>query len=80
MTIIVIERNNNTYNKDFRDRVIGGICNTFDAARELVFAHCEWGHEISVTSYVNNGTDYWELDRETGEIVKEYFVRALPGV
>ncbi len=77
MMLCVIERDNRIYNPDARDRYIGGSpCVSYDGARELVCAHCEYGHDISV-SYVEDGTDYNEIDRETGEVVKEYFVRQL---
>lgn len=77
MKLCVIERDNRIYNPDARERYIGGSpCMSFDAARELVYAHCEWGHDVSV-SYVNNGTNYNEIDRETGEVVKEYYVRLI---
>lgn len=77
MTIIVIERDNRIYNPEARDRFIGGSpCSNFDSVRELVFAHCDWGNDISA-SYVNNGTNYIEINRETGEIEKEYFARVV---
>lgn len=77
MMLCVIERNYRISNPDARDRYIGGSpCVSYDSARELVYAHCERGNDISV-SYVENGTDYNEIDRETGELVKMYFVRHL---
>ncbi len=80
MLICVIERDNRIYNPDARDRFIGGSpCISFDGARELVYAHCEWGNEIFPV-YVDNGTNYREVVRETGEVVKEYFVRIVPNI
>lgn len=77
MLICVIEHDNRIYNPDARDRYIGGSpCVSYDGARELVCAHVERGHDISM-HYVEDGTDYNEIDRETGEIVKEYYVRQL---
>lgn len=76
MLISVIERDYRLYNKDFQYRYIGTPCHNFDEARELVTAHCEWGTDISV-SFVENGTNYTEISRETGEVIKEYFVRAV---
>lgn len=75
--IIVIERDNRIYNPDARDRYIGGDpCTSYDSARELVFAHVDWGCEVNVT-FVENGYNYIELSRETGEIMKEWFVRQI---
>lgn len=77
MILFVIERDNRIYNPDARDRYIGGSpCISYGGARELVSAHCEWGHDL-FPSYVENGTNYAEVDRETGEVVKEYYVRQV---
>ena len=77
MNIVVIERDNRIRNKDARDRIIGGSPSaSFESARELVFAHREWGNEI-FPSWVDNGTNYDEVNSETGEVVKQYFVRAI---
>lgn len=77
LIISIIERDCRIYNKDFQCRYIGAPCHSFDEARELVNAHCDWGNEISVTSYYQNGTSYAEVSRETGEVIKEYFVRGV---
>lgn len=79
MYLVVIERNNNISNPDARDRIIGDICHSFDAARELVSAHCERGHDL-YPNYIENGTNYDEFDRYTGEIVKEYYVRVIDNI
>lgn len=82
MNIIVIERDNRICNKDARDRIIGGSpLASFESARELIFVHREWGNEI-VPSWVDNGTNYDEIDGETGEVIKQYFVRTIgiPGL
>ena len=74
LLINVIERNYAITNPDFQCRYIGSPCRNFDEARELVAAHCEHNHDISVDHYIDNGTFYMEIDRDTGELMKEYFV------
>lgn len=76
MYIIVIERDYSIALADWRDRMIGGVCHSFEEARELVCAHLGYHKDLHV-SYVENGTDYNEMDPETGEILKSWFVRIV---
>ena len=78
MQVIVVVERDYRLGEDFQDRYIGGTpCVSFEGARELVYAHRERGNDISVESYVENGTIYAETSAETGELVKEYFVQLL---
>lgn len=74
--IVVVERDYRIADPDLRDRYIGGVCRTFEEARELVYAHRCRDCDISA-SYINNGTDYAMYDAETGELVAQYFVRLI---
>jgi hypothetical protein len=77
MIIAVIERDYAIANEDFRDRYIGVPCRSFDEARELCAAHLSRHNELHVVDYIDNGVHYAETDGDTGEIVKEFFVRAI---
>ena len=80
MYLVVIERDNRISNPNARDRFIGGSpCVSYEGARELVCAHLEWGSEL-IVSYIENGTNYAEIDQYTGEVIKEFFVRELKNV
>lgn len=74
--ISVIMRDYSVKDPDMRDRYIGAVCQTFEEAREVVYGHHHWGCDYN-TEYVNNGTNYIEINGETGEIVAEYFVRLV---
>ena len=75
MTVcIIIERDNRIKNPDARDSIIGGRYElSWDAAREVVCSRCGWGNEIIATDN-DVGSDYYEVDSSTGEILKEYFI------
>lgn len=75
-TITVVERDYSINDPDTRDRYIGTVCRSMEEARELVYAHHHRGCDYN-TVYVNNGTNYVEINGETGEMVAEYFVRIL---
>jgi hypothetical protein len=77
MIIAVVERNYSVANPDFRDRYIGSPCYSFDEARELCAAHLGYKNELHVVDYIDNGVHYAEIDHETGEILKEFFVRTI---
>ena len=77
MIIAVVEHDYSIANPDFRDRYIGAPCRSFDEARELCAAHLSRRNELQVVDYIDNGVHYAETDWETGEVVKEYFVRAI---
>jgi hypothetical protein len=77
MLIAVIERDNSVSNPYFRDRYIGSPCQSFDEARELCCAHLGYNSELEIHSFIDDGTHYVEISRETGEILKEFFVRRL---
>ena len=78
MQIITVVERDFRLCEDCRDRYIGGTpCVSFEGARELVYAHRERGNDISVENYIENGTVYAETSAETGEIVKEYYVKLL---
>lgn len=74
--IVIVERTFDFSDPDLCKRYIGAPCHTFEEARELVYAHRRRGCDF-FTSYVNNGTDYAEIDAETGEVVAEYYVRLI---
>lgn len=77
MRIIVIEKD---YSKpeDICERYLGVPCHSFDEAFELVYAHVNQFDETDVhVSYVHNGTNYAETHAQTGELLKEFFVRAV---
>lgn len=75
--IAVIERNYDVKDPDFRDRYIGAPCRSYDEARELCAAHISYHSELKTECYIDDGTIYAEVDTETGEIRKEFFVRRL---
>jgi hypothetical protein len=77
MIIAVVERDYSIANPDFRDRYIGAPCRSFDEARELCCAHLGRHNEMHTVEYIDDGTHYTEMDCETGEIVKEFFIRAI---
>ena len=77
MIIAVIERNNLIDDPYLKDRYIGSPCYSFDEARELCAAHLFRHNELHVVNYIDNGVHYAETDWETGEVVKEFFVRAI---
>ena len=77
MIIAVVERDLTIANEDFQNRYIGAPCRSFDEARELCCAHLSRHNDMHVLDYIDNGVHYAETDSETGEIVKEFFVRAI---
>ena len=77
MIIAVIERDYSVANPDFRDRYIGSPCQSYDEARELCAAHLNYHNDLVTTQYIDSGVYYAEIDHETGEILKEFFVRAI---
>lgn len=77
MIIAVVERNHLVDDPFLRDRYIGSPCQSFDEARELCAAHLFHGNDLHVVEYIDNGVHYAETDWETGEIVKEFFVRQI---
>lgn len=74
MIITIVMRDYSVKDPYSRMRYIGAPCLTFEEAREVVYGHHHWGCDFH-TSYVDNGTDYIEINGETGELVAEYFVR-----
>lgn len=77
MIIAVVERDYTIANPDFRDRYIGVPCYGFDEARELCAGHLSYHNELHVVDYIDSGVHYAETDHETGEILKEFFVRVV---
>lgn len=77
MIIAVVERDFSIADPDFRDRYIGVPCRGFDEAKELCIAHLGYNNELHTVSYIDNGVRYAEIDSETGEILKEFFVRVI---
>lgn len=76
--IAVVERNNTIENPDFRDSYIGGVCRTFEEARDLCANHMvRYRDELITIEFVNNGVHYGEIDCETGELLKEWFVMLI---
>lgn len=76
--IVVVERDYSLVDPDMRDRYIGGtVCRSFEAARELVFAHQHSRRSNYEINYVENGVDYIEISSTTGEIFAEFFVRLI---
>ena len=76
MTISVIERNYKLP-EDFRERYIGSPCKSWEEARELASAHlCEVEDAAMICMDVTDrgGRCYTATDRETGEILREYFL------
>jgi hypothetical protein len=75
MIITVVERNYRLP-EDFRERYIGSPCKTWDEARELSYAHL---YEVEDEAdfrmeHTERGRVYRALHKETGEILREYFV------
>lgn len=77
LIISVVEYDYSVKDPDFRARYIGAPCHSFDEARELVFSHAGYDTEISAVGYVQDGVDYAEISLETGEVLKEFFVRGV---
>lgn len=77
MIIAVVERDFSVANPDFRDRYIGAPCYGFDEARELCCAHLGYNNELHTVNFIDNGVQYAETDHETGEVLKEFFVRVI---
>lgn len=74
--IVVVMRDNSEVDPDMRDKYIGGVCRSFEEAREVVYGHRHWCCDYHC-NYVENGINYAEINGETGEIVAEYFVRQV---
>ena len=76
MIISVIERNYKLP-VDFRERYIGSPCKSWDESRELVCAHlAEVEDEADFRMEpTQRGRVYRATSKETGEILREYFVR-----
>lgn len=75
MHIIVIERDYRDTSA-LRNMVIGSIYEGFNDAQQLVFSRCPSGCALDHT-FVDNGDNYIAIDRYTGEIVKEFYVRLI---
>ena len=75
MIISVIERNYKLP-EDFRERYIGSPCKSWDEARELACAHMAEIEDVADfrMDYTDHGRCYTATDRETGEILREYFL------
>ncbi len=75
MTISVVERNYKLP-VDFRERYIGSPCKSWEEARELACAHMAEIEDVADfrMNYANYGRCYIATDRETGEILREYFL------
>lgn len=76
MTLCVIERNYGVANPENRDRYFGAPCLSWEEASELVYANIGNRERVD-SSYVQNGTNYAVIDTETGEVLREYFVRLV---
>ena len=76
MVIGVIERDYSRPER-FQDRYIGAPCANFEEARELVFAHTYVRTNNLEVNYVEDGVFYTEINRYTGEVVREYFVKVM---
>lgn len=76
MIITVIERDY-TNNLNHEVHYIGVPCESFEEAHELVLAHTNYCFNDLIVNYINNGTDYIEVSRETGEVIREFFVRLV---
>ena len=76
MTLCVIERNYGVANPVYSDRYFGAPCVSWEEASELVYANIGSWERVE-TSYVQNGTNYAVIDTETGEVLREYFVRLI---
>ena len=77
MIIAVIERDYSIADPDFRDRYIGAPCQSYDEARELCCGHCGRHSELTTVQYIDGGVYYAEIDNETGEVLKEFYIRAI---
>lgn len=77
MIIAVVERDYSVANPDFRDRYIGSPCQSYDEARELCAAHLGYRNELHTQEYVDNGVVYAEIDHETGELLKHFYVQFI---
>lgn len=75
MIIAVVERDYAVANKSFRDRYIGAPCHSYDEAFELCAAHLGYKNELHIQEYVDNGIVYAEVDPETGELLKHFYVQ-----
>jgi hypothetical protein len=76
MTLCVIERNYTVENPDSRNRYFGAPCLSWEEASELIYANIGSWERVDA-SYVQNGTNYVVTDTETGEVLREYFVRLV---
>lgn len=74
MIICVIEKD---YNRpyDFQNRYLGSPCSSFGEAREIVNVHiAELRDTIyTCTFFVNDGETVTVCDKNTGEVLREYF-------
>jgi len=75
--IVIVERDNAIENPDFQDRYIGSVCRTFEEAKEVCVNHMVRYRDNLLTDYINNGVHYAEVDCETAEILKEWFVMRI---
>ena len=75
----VLERDYRIKDTDFSVRYIGSPCQSVEEAVELIYAHGDWGEEISVMCFDKRigSYTYAETSIETGEILKEFFIRKI---
>lgn len=75
--IIVIKKDYTVvYPEEQNSLLDQGLFDTFEEAHQKVYATRHWGCDLSV-SFINNGTNFTEINRETGEVLAEYLVREV---
>lgn len=78
MMVMIMKKDFDIKDPDFQLSYCGSPCHNEEEAAEIVYNRRMWGCDFDVT-YVNNGTNYTEIDRITGEIHTVYYVRIVEG-
>lgn len=73
----VLEKDYRVKDRDYSVRYIGSPCHSTDEARELVYAHGDWGEKITLMHLGDDSESYAEISVETGEILKEFFIKRI---
>lgn len=73
----VLEKDYRVKDFDHRVRYIGSPCHSADEARELIYAHGDWGEKITLMCVEDDSESYAEISVETGEILKEFFIKRI---
>ena len=76
MLVIVLKNDFDVKNPNLQLSYCGSPCRNFEEAAESVYNRRMWGCDYKV-EFINNGMNYNEIDRTTGEVRTIYYVRQI---